>query len=260
MEVVGQRLNRLSRDCESRLTTAAVIGRQFDFPLLGLLSEDTPEIQLLVSVDEGLNAHLIQEVPGAGDIYQFSHALVQQTLRERLSTSRRVRLHARAGETLETLYGEHPDDHAAELAYHFGEAIPVSGTDKMLQYTVLAGERALETYALEEALAHFQRGLAVKEVDIESHAPARDAEEAALLFGPGRTQAATLGWQQLHVALASSSRAFDYYSETKDIARVVEVAAYPMRHIPGHRVALDIVSRALELVPAGCPGTSWYWG
>jgi len=127
LEVVGQRLNRLSTDCENILTMAAVIGRQFDFRLLGLLNEETPEMELLESIDEGLDAHLIQDVPGQGDIYQFSHALVQQTLRERLSTSRRVRLHSRIGETLETLYGDQPGDHAAELAYHFGEAAPVAG-------------------------------------------------------------------------------------------------------------------------------------
>ena len=99
----GQRLNRLSQECQSILTTAAVIGRQFDFRMLEVLSEDNSETQILESVDEGLDAYLIQEVPGQGDVYQFSHALVQQTLRERLSTSKRVRLHAKIGETLETL-------------------------------------------------------------------------------------------------------------------------------------------------------------
>jgi hypothetical protein len=33
LEVIGQRLNRLSTECEAALTTAAVIGRQFDFEL-----------------------------------------------------------------------------------------------------------------------------------------------------------------------------------------------------------------------------------
>ncbi len=37
LNVIGQRLNRLSAECESALTTAAAIGRQFDFRVLGLL-------------------------------------------------------------------------------------------------------------------------------------------------------------------------------------------------------------------------------
>lgn len=253
LEVVGQRLNRLSTECEDILTTGAVIGRQFEFRLLGLLSEGTSEIQLLESIDEGLDAHLIQEVAGHGDVYQFSHALIQQTLRERLSASRRVRLHSRIAETLEDLYGDQPGDHAAELAYHFGEAVPVTGPEKHVKYTILAGDRALETHALEDAQAYFEQGLIAKGVELDAHSPAPDAESAALLFGLGRAQAATLGRQQLHVALASSSRAFEYYAATDDVASAVEVAGYSMQHIPGHRIALEFVSRALALVPQDSP-------
>ena len=253
LEVVGQRLNRLSTECEDTLTTGAVIGRQFEFRLLGLLSERTSEIQLLESIDEGLDAHLIQEVAGHGDVYQFSHALIQQTLRERLSASRRVRLHSRIAETLKDLYGDQPGEHAAELAYHFGEAAPVAGPEKHVKYTILAGERALETHALEDVLAYFERGLIAKGVDLEAHSPAPDAEAAALLFGLGRAQAATLGRHQLQVGLGSSSRAFEYYASENDLARAVEVAGYSMQHIPGHRIALDFVSRALALVPPDSP-------
>lgn len=250
VEVIGQRLNRLSTGCVNIFTTAAVIGRRFDFKVLGSLNQDISEVQLLASMDEGLDAHLIQEVPGQGDVYQFSHALVQQTLRERLSTSRRVRLHARIGETLEALYGDHLGDHAAELAYHFGEAEPVAGTDKLMKYTLLAGERALETYAHEEALAHFQRGLTARDLDGEGSTPVPDAEAAALLFGLGRAQAAAFGRAKLDVAFASLSRAFDFYAGTNDIAQAVEVAVYPLMILQGRRGAVGPVTRALRLVPS----------
>jgi predicted ATPase len=119
LQVIGQRLNRLSADCGAVLTTAAVIGRQFDFNVLESLSEDISESRLLELVEEALAAHIIGELPGQGDHYQFSHALVQQTLLEGLSTSRKVRLHARISEVLETLFEDHLGEHAAELAYHF---------------------------------------------------------------------------------------------------------------------------------------------
>jgi DNA-binding CsgD family transcriptional regulator len=253
LEVIGQRLNRLSTECESILTTAAVIGRQFEFRVLGLLSNESSETQLLKSIDEGLEAHLIQDVPGQGDVYQFSHALVQQTLRERLSSSRRVRLHAKIGETLETIYGEQPRDHAAELAYHFAESEPVTGKDKLVKYTMLAGERALEAYAQEDAIGHFLRGLSAKDLDFEGSTPVPDAETAALLFGLGRAQAATLGRQRLDVAVATLRRAFDFYEGTNDIAHAVAVAEFPMQSLPGHRVAVELVARALELVPSDSP-------
>jgi DNA-binding CsgD family transcriptional regulator/tetratricopeptide (TPR) repeat protein len=249
LEVVGQRLNRLSTECEAILTTAAVIGRQFDFKVLGSLSEDTSESQLLKLIDEGLDAHLIQEVPGQGDAYQFSHALVQQTLRERLSTSRRVRLHARIGETWETLYGDQPGDHTSELAYHFAQAEPVAGIANLVKYASLAGERALESYAPEEALEHFQRGLIAKGLDVDGRTPLPDAEAAALRFGLGRAQAATLGRQQLDVASASLGRAFDFYAETNDVARAGSVAGYLVPPRVGNRVSEGLVARALQLIP-----------
>ncbi|MCZ6789880.1 MAG: LuxR C-terminal-related transcriptional regulator [Chloroflexi bacterium] len=253
LEVIGQRLNRLSSNCESILTTAAVIGREFNFQVLGLLSEDTSETQLLELIDEALDTHLIQEIPGQGDAYQFSHALVQQTLRERLSTSRRVRLHARIGDTLEILYGDQPGEHAAELAHHFSEAGPVAGADKLVKYTLLAGERALGAYAHEDALGYFVRGLTAKNLEVEGPTPASDAEAAALLFGLGRAQAATLGRQNLDVAVATLSRAFDFYAETHDVAHAVSVAGFAMQPMVGRRIAENLLTRALDLVPPDSP-------
>ena len=253
LEVIGQRLNRLSTECNDLLTTAAVIGRQFDFKLLGALTEGIAESELLGMMEEALEAQIVQELPESGDRYQFSHALVQQTLLGRVSTGRRMRLHARVGEVLETLYGDHLGDHAAELAYHFGEAEPVAGPGKLVRYALLAGERALEAYAHEEALRHFQRGLIAKGLDVEGATPVPDAEAAALLFGLGRAQAVTLGRQQLDIAFASLSRAFDFYAETNDVAHAVGVAGYTAQPLAGHRVAVELVARALRLIPPDSP-------
>jgi tetratricopeptide (TPR) repeat protein len=252
LEVIGQRLNRLSTECEAALTTAAVIGRQFDFGVLSSLIEDSSETQLLRAIDEALAAHLIQEVPVQGEAY-LSHAIIQQTLRERLSNSRRVRLHVKIGETLETFYGDQSGDHAAELAYHFAEAEPVGRPDKMVKYTMLAGERALDAYAYEEALGHFQRGLLAKGVDAEAETPLPDADAAALLFGLARTQAATLRRHNLDVAFASLSRAFDFYAETNEVTLAITVAEFPMQTIPGHQLAAKLVGRALRLIPPDSP-------
>ena len=52
-EVIGQRLNRLSEQCIEMLTTASIIGREFDFRLLNVLSGDMSEDQLVQAVDAG---------------------------------------------------------------------------------------------------------------------------------------------------------------------------------------------------------------
>ena len=140
-EVIGQRLRRLSDRCIQALTTASVVGRDFDFRMLGTVLEDFSEIDLLELLDEALEARLVEDTPGRSDRYQFTHALVQQTLSESLSASRKVRLHARIGEVLETLYGDRPENHAAELAHHFSQAAPVLGIEKLVHYALMAAHR-----------------------------------------------------------------------------------------------------------------------
>ena len=103
-----------------------------------------------------------------------------------------MRLHAQIGQALEELYGTDPESHAAELAYDFAEAEPVLGPEKLVRYSLLAGGQALAAFAWEDAILHFQRGLAVKQTPLSGTEPAKDADTAALLFGLGRARVATL--------------------------------------------------------------------
>ena len=242
-EVIGQRLNRLSESCHETLTTASVIGREFDFRLLRTLSDEATDEQLLGVIDEALAARLVEELPGGRERYRFSHSLIQQTLAEELSSSRKVRWHARIGEALEELYGVDGEAHAAELVYHFAKAESVLGTEKLVRYSLLAGEGALAAYAYEEALAHFQQGLVARE------GRPVDAETADLLFGLGRAQAATLQWHQMHEAYISLNRAFDCYIELGTIPSALAVAAYPIPVVPGRTGATRLFDRALNLIP-----------
>ena len=143
-------------------------------------------VRLLEVIDEALQARLIEEAPGPLGHLQFAHALIHETLVAELSTNRRVRFHARIAETLEELYGAEADRHATELAHYFAQAESVLGTEKLVHYSLLAGEQALATYAYGEAVIHFQQGLAAK-----GNSP-MDAETAMLLFDLGRGQLATL--------------------------------------------------------------------
>jgi DNA-binding CsgD family transcriptional regulator len=241
-DVIGQRLNRLPSDCNQLLSIASVIGREFAFGLLSRLSTEISEDRLLEALDQALAARVIEELPGTTGLHQFSHALIQQTLAEELSATRRARLHSRIGEALVQMYGVEAEKHAGELAFHFAEAESVLGSENLVRYSLLAGEQALAARAYEEALGHFQRALSAKE-----RQPA-DAEMASALFGVGRAQAATLGRQQLDVAFSTMGRAFEIYAEVNDAAGAVDVAEYAMQQIPGQRGGVDIVDRALKLV------------
>ncbi len=252
-DVVGQRVNRLSSGCNEVLTTASIIGREFEFKLLAMLSDGISEDLLVQMIDEAVDAHLLEEVAGSWEEYRFSHALVQETLSEGLSTRGKVRLHARIGGALESLYGADVQAHADELAYHFGAAKPMLGPEKLVHYSLLAGERALAAYGYEEARSHFQRALAAKGWDPSSADPGQevDAENAALLFGLSRAQLATLQRHQTQEALANLSSAFDYYVRAGDVAQAVAVAVYPYDPPVGHHMgAAHLIDRALALVPS----------
>ena len=118
-------------------------------------------------------------------------------LRKFHTASRRARLHARIAETLEALYGDFVEDQAAELAYHFEGAQTVLDGKKFATYSLLAGEQALDAYAHEEAIQHFQRALTARNIPRAGTEPAPDAEAAALLLSLGRAQAATVEQHQM---------------------------------------------------------------
>ena len=242
-EVIGRRLNRLSQRCNETLTVASILGPEFTLAQLRPLAEEVSDDRLLEVLEEALASRVNEELPQSVGQYQFTHALIQETLAEELSINRRVRLHGRIAEVLEGLYGDEADGQTAELAHHFSQAEAMVGTEKLVHYSMVAGERTLAAYAWEEALAHFQRALTTKERQ------AIDADSAALLFGLRRAQLATLDQDQLGEALASLERAFDYYIDTGDVENAGAVAEY---HLPGaarHRLGITLVARVMPLVP-----------
>ncbi len=251
-EVIGRRLNRLSQRCNEALTVASIVGREFTLAQLRPLVEETTEDRLFEILEEALAARVIEELPQSVGQYQFTHALIQETLSVELSTTRKVRLHSRIAQALEELYGEDTDAHAAELAHHFAEAQTVLGTEKLVHYSLLAGERALSSFAYEEALAHFQKGLAAKEIPLEASEPAGDAEAASLLFGLGRARVGTLPVYQLHIAVESLGRAARYYADVGDVDRAVEIAEHPLPPSAGRITgASNLLAQVLQLVSPG---------
>ena len=262
-EVIGRRLDRLSELCNQTLTVASVIGREFEMAQLDRLMDPSidsgqtlSEDWLLDVLEEALSARIIEELPAAVGRYQFTHSLIQETLVEELSLTRQARLHARIAEMLEELYGPEAEANAAELAHHFVQAEPVLGNERLVGYSLIAGELALAGYGYEEAIVHFQRALTTKEGRADTVHPepvegrAADSETAAALFGLGRAQTATtVEKAPAQQAWDHIQRAFEYYVASGDAAGAVAVAQHTLRtpHLIKGRV--DVTARALEFVP-----------
>jgi DNA-binding CsgD family transcriptional regulator len=161
-EVIGTRLNRLSPLCNSVLANAAAIGRTFGTVVLGDLVEVT-EDQLAGVLEEALAAGVLEEAAELGS-YQFSHALIRETLYDEIPAVRRARLHLRIGAALEALGGSDPMANLAALAHHYCAALPGGDAGKAVEYARRAAERADELFAYEEAARYCRLALQALEV------------------------------------------------------------------------------------------------
>ena len=252
-EAIGIRLNGLSESCNQVLRTAAVIGRKFEFRLLTLARPDLQEDELLDALEEALGSGAIREIPGELERYEFSHALIQETLSNELSSSRRARLHARILEAIETSIeaeaesGRSDGDHRiSELAFHSAQAELIVGTEKVIHYARRAGEVAMGSYAWADARLYFEKALSLD----ESKGPSEN--RAAILFGLGAAELISLTFPDVQRGWDNVERSFDLYAELGDqkaaVDVLVRVRGFPTVWIHG---ASRAYSRALEMVPPG---------
>ena len=244
-EVIGRRLDKLSERCNDILTTASIIGRVFTLDQIRAVSEETSEGQLLDVIDEALAARAIEEMPGTIGEYQFTHALIQETLSGELSTTRRVRLHAAIAVALESLWGDNADENATQLAEHFAEAETVLGSEKLVHYLDIAGKQGLDAYGYEEAQRAFERALRA----VES-APVTP-QIASLWHGLGRAQGFTLGRQEMQAAVDSLTTAFNSYIELGLTQKAVSVGFVHLPNVHGPEGMAKLIERAIELVQKG---------
>jgi class 3 adenylate cyclase/tetratricopeptide (TPR) repeat protein len=156
-DVVGRRVERLGDEALRVLRLAAVIGREFDVSVVGALA-DTDVDPLLDVIDAAVAAAVLVE-SGTADRYRFAHALVQHTLYDELSPSRRQRAHQRIAELLESDVIAEDAATLAELARHWVAATRPADLDKALGYVRRAGDAALNALAPDDAIRWYEQAL-----------------------------------------------------------------------------------------------------
>ena len=180
-DVIARRLSHLSEECNRVLVIASVLGREFAHAALAGASE-VSEDELLETLDEAMAARILSDVPGAAGRLRFAHVLIRDTLYDGLTTPRRVRLHRLAVDALETLYGDEPGPHLAELAHH---SIAGSEFESGLRYARAAGDRALALLAYEEAARLYESAL--ESLDLAR--PSDEGTRCELLLSLGEAEA-----------------------------------------------------------------------
>jgi len=159
--VIGERLSRMSSSTRQVLVAAAVSGRVFapDFvaDLAGVDMETLSD-----AFEEAEHARLVGPVEGDGTL-AFSHELIRQTLLADVSTVKRERLHLQAANAIERRYAEELEEHAADLTHHIARAGRSADRPRLVRYLTIAGDRAADAAAFDEAVAHFEHALSLVE-------------------------------------------------------------------------------------------------
>jgi class 3 adenylate cyclase/tetratricopeptide (TPR) repeat protein len=181
-EVIGRRLATLGPDTERVLGLGAVIGRDFEIGLLAAVAQMDEDVVL--DVCETAVTAAVLSTTDIPDRYTFAHALIEHTLYDALSPSRRARAHKAVAEAIESLLGDDPSARAAELAYHWGAAVQPTDTAKAIHYARIAGDRALHLLAPDEAVRWYGQAL-----ELLGRTPHPDTRQRAeLLVGLGDAQ------------------------------------------------------------------------
>jgi class 3 adenylate cyclase/tetratricopeptide (TPR) repeat protein len=254
-EVIGHRLSRLPEPVERLLTLGAVIGREFDVAVLGPLAalDGSTVVEALAVARQ---AALVREVEGSPGRFAFVHALIRHTLYDELGPARRVELHRRVAETLESLGGG--DSYLSDLAHHWVAATAATGVRaddvaKTAHYAEQAGRRAMASLAYEEAAHHFEGAL-------RAARPGGDgAQISELLIVLGDAQRCTGDPVHRETLLEAGRLAHEH----GDADRAARAALANQRGVfsrlgavDGERVAA--LERALEAVgPAVTPVRAW---
>jgi predicted ATPase/DNA-binding SARP family transcriptional activator len=209
---VLSRLQRLPQTERDVLDWMAVYGRSLKFSTLQAITNQ-PQILLLNTVEQLTSYQLLDDKAGE---YDFYHNKIREVVYDDLSAPRRRLYHRQIGTALEKMTSL--SDNITILAYHFERG---EDEEKALVYWMQAGEKALETYAYEPAVYHFERALALAD---------QPAAKMDAYLGLGRTlmlsdnhEAAADAIQQgLHIAESqndNSRRAKLLYTNAKNASR-----------------------------------------
>ena len=151
--VVRSRIDRLRKDEGEVLSLAAVMGTKVPTNFLRELT-DNPEV-LPGCLRELETVRLLCRSERGN--YAFSHAVVQEVAYEAILKKVRRELHRRVAHLIEqTGDGGTLATQYESLAYHYGAA---GALDEAARYAELAGDKAIEAHALEQAAAQYRRAV-----------------------------------------------------------------------------------------------------
>ncbi len=170
--LLERRLRRLSAECQTLLSKAAVLGGSFELCQLLPMAHEYPEDAVLDLLDEVLQEGLLTEQgTGANITYHFWHPLIVSHLYERLSAARRAQMHRRAAEAIKATQALSAQEKVAAAIFNHLRKGGGNAQD-VAHYAELAGNQAYSLTAYFEAHYYYlQALLALVGASISENAP-----------------------------------------------------------------------------------------
>jgi eukaryotic-like serine/threonine-protein kinase len=149
--IVRRRLDQVPRRARPLLEVAAVIGRAID---PALMQRVEPGVDLDAWIETCADVAVLEV---AEKSYRFAHDKLREGLLAELDEAAARALHRRVAEAIEAEYPGSAE-HTAALSRHWALAGDEANEAK---YAALAGEQALQSSAYREAVAYFERAIAI---------------------------------------------------------------------------------------------------
>jgi class 3 adenylate cyclase/tetratricopeptide (TPR) repeat protein len=170
------------------LQIGATIGREFSYEVLAAVA-GLPDAVLQDALIRLMEAELVSlrgTPPNA--VYNFRHALVQDSAYSNMLRGRRQQLHSAIAMVLENRSPEVVQSTPELIAQQFARA---GQNEKAIHYWRQAGERDLRRFALKESITHYSNALRLVAAMAES--PQRSGLELELCLGLAMAQQMTMG-------------------------------------------------------------------
>lgn len=158
-ELLSSRVERINETALQVLTTAAIIGRSFDFDTVreaGGRSDD----ETVAALEQLVAARLVKEVSATGDrspVFDFSHEGMRRLVYDEASGGRRRLLHGRVADSLARSRRRSVAEPGV-VAHHY----ELAGNDGAAAgYYEVSGHKARSLFAHAEAMSHYRTALAL---------------------------------------------------------------------------------------------------
>ncbi len=197
--ILTARIDRLSLLVKETVKAAAVIGREFELPVLSevmktsdafLPQNGNASVVLKEQVRTAEKAQIWQAMNELR--YIFRHALLREAVYDMQLKTRLKELHRLIAEAIEGLYVHNLEQRYVDLVFHYEQAGVKS---KLKHYLLKAADYYREYYQNEQALEYYDRLLALLN-GVKNKKDKTGSEEAGILLKKGSILEMTGNWDE----------------------------------------------------------------